>query len=152
MHRCGADVTAGHLKFNWDRYVDFAEVLLNSMAGDEDDELKDRCGISRAYYGAFHRAQAYLHKIGITIDINNVGSHKRVIEEFKKIGASNKLWSGIGLELDRLKKQRKRADYDDRYFADNEKNLSLKKQLEQSVIRARFIIERINEIEKKELH
>ena len=61
------------------------------------------------------------HKIGINIDINGSDSHKKVINEFKNIGKSNALWQGIGLDLDRLRIQRKKADYNDRYFTDIEK-------------------------------
>lgn len=150
MHRCGAEMTAGHIRFNWNKYVDFAESLLKSMSSDEDDELKDRCGISRAYYGAFHRAQAYLIKIGITIDLNNKSSHNFVIGQFKEIGGANRLWSKIGLDLERLKNQRKKADYNDKYFSDSERNLSLKNQLEMAVSRARSIVERIDKIEEEE--
>lgn len=151
MHRCGAEMTAGHIRFNWNRYVDFAESLLNSMSGDEDDELKDRCGISRAYYGAFHRAQAYLIKIGITIDVNDKGSHSFVIKQFKEIGGANRLWSTVGLELERLKNQRKKADYDDKYFSNAEKNSSLKNQLKTAVLRACSIVKKIDAIEEEEL-
>lgn len=113
----------GHIKFNWNRYIDLAESLFKSISKDTDNEVKERCGISRAYYGAFHRARSYLEKIGIIIDVNNKGSHNMVIEEFKNIGKSNKLWSRIGLDLERLKIQRKKADYDDKYFTAQEKNL-----------------------------
>ena len=150
MYRCGANVNAGHIRFNWNRYIDYADNLLNSMFDDEDDEVKDRCGISRAYYGAFHRAQAYLNKIGITVDVNNRGSHNRVIEQFKGIGKANRLWFGIGLDLERLKNQRKKADYDDKYFAPAEKNSILKKQLEMAILKARSVVDKINNIEEQE--
>ena len=143
-------MNAGHSKFNWNRYIDFAESLLKSIPDNEDDEVKDRCGISRAYYGAFHRARNYLEKIGITIDSNDRGSHNMVIDEFKNIGKSNKLWRGIGLELERLKFQRKKADYDSKYFTDSEKSFKLKKQLETAILKARSIVERIDNIEKNE--
>ena len=143
-------MTAGHLKFNWNRYIDFADELLKSMAEDEDDELKDRCGISRAYYGAFHRAKSYLDKIGITIDINGSDSHNKVIEEYKKIGKNNKLWARIGLDLERLKIQRKKADYKDKYFIDSEKSHSLKKQLQTAVLKAYEVVKLIDKIEEQE--
>ena len=120
------------------------------MTDDEDDEVKDRCGISRAYYGAFHRAQSYLNKIGITVDVNDRGFHNRVIDEFKNIGKTNKLWSGIGLDLERLKIQRKKADYCDRYFGTIEKYGKLKKELEMAVAKARCVVKRIDEIEEQE--
>ena len=69
---------AGHIKFNWQRYLILAEELLNSIPENEDDEAKARTGISRAYYAAYHKAESYLNKIGITIDIYQKGSHKRV--------------------------------------------------------------------------
>ena len=151
MYRSGAEMTAGYVKFNWNRYIDFSDDLFKSMSIDEDDELKDRCGISRAYYGAFHRALAYLKKINITIDINNKGSHNLVINQFKDIGKNNRLWSKIGLDLERLKNQRKKADYYDRYFT-NEKNISLKSQLKLAILRARSIVEGIDKIEEEEMN
>lgn len=143
-------MTAGYIKFNWIRYIDFAENLLETIPKDEDDEVKERCGISRAYYGAFHRAKSYLNKIGITIDVNDRGSHNRVIEEFKNIGKSNKFWRGVGLDLDRLKIQRKTADYDNRYFTDIEKNRKLRNELELAVEKARCVVSRIDEIEEED--
>ena len=143
-------MTTGHLKFNWNRYIDFADKLFQSMSDDEDDETKDRCGISRAYYGAFHRAQSYLHKIGIDIDVYDRGSHNRVISEFKNIGRSNRLWAGIGLDLERLKNQRKKADYDDKYFTDSQKNFKLRKELGMAVEKARYVVRMIDEIDRQE--
>ena len=143
-------MTAGHLKFNWNRYIDFAEDLLKTIPKDEEDEVKERCGISRAYYGAFHRAQNYLNKIGITVDVKDKGSHNRVIDEFNTIGKSNRLWAGIGLELNRLKIQRQKADYHDRYFEAIEKFSKLRNELEKSVSRARYIVKKIDEIEERE--
>lgn len=143
-------MTAGHLRFNWNRYIDFADELLQSIPEKEDDEVKGRCGISRAYYGAFHRAKIYLNKIGITIDINGADSHNKVIEAYKKIGRHNKLWAGIGLDLERLKIQRKKADYSDRYFADIEKHLKFKNQFQIAVLRAYEIVKKIDDIEKQE--
>lgn len=143
-------MTAGHIKFNWIRYIGFAEDLLETIPKDGDDEVKERCGISRAYYGAFHRAKSYLNEIGISVDINGSDSHKKVISEFKNIGKSNALWRGIGLDLDRLRIQRKKADYYERYFTDIERNRKLRTELELAVEKARCVVERIDEIEEQE--
>ena len=143
---------AGHIKFNWQRYLILAEELLNSIPENEDDEAKARTGISRAYYAAYHRAESYLNKIGITIDIYQKGSHKRVIEEFANIGQYNKLWSGIGLSLKRLKIWRETADYSDKFF-DNifaPSHLTMKAQLKMAIAISHDIINRINKIEEEE--
>ena len=143
-------MTAGHIKFDWNRYISFAEELLEFIPEDKDDEAKERCGISRAYYGAFHRAKSYLNRIGITIDINGSDSHKKVIEEYKNVGIHNRLWYQVGIELDRLKKQSKKADYHDKYFDNNEKFFKLKNQLKSAILKACWVIEKINEIEEQD--
>ena len=144
---------AGHIKFNWQRYLILAEELLNSIPENEDDEAKARCGISRAYYAAYHKAESYLNKIGITIDIYQKGSHRRVIEEFSNIGRSNKLWSGISLSLKRLKTWRESADYNDKFFDGilSNSNLTMKSQLKMAIAISKDIIERIDKIKEEEI-
>lgn len=142
---------AGQVRFNWERYLNLAEELLELIPENKDDEAKARCGISRAYYAAYHKAEAYLNEIGITIDIYQKGSHKRVIEEFHTIGRSNRLWRGVDVSLKRLKTWREAADYSDRFFDEvSNPNLTMKSILKSAIILANDVIERINKIEEVE--
>lgn len=141
---------AGHVKFNWNRYIDLAEFLLNSIPENDDDESKDRCGISRAYYAAFHRAEKFLRNINQTIDIHNKGSHENIIKIFSEFGRNNLSYRFISEELKLLKIQRKKADYDDKYFSFESRNILLKNELRKSITRARKIIEKIENLESEE--
>lgn len=141
---------AGHINFNWTRYINLAEELLNSMPDDEDDESKDRCGISRAYYAVFHRAEKFLKSIHQTIDIYQKGSHENIIKIFDDFGKNNKSYALVAEELKRLKLMRIKADYRDKYFENVNINASLKKELEKAILRAKSTIEKIDEIETME--
>lgn len=141
---------AGHINFNWTRYIDLAEELLNSMPDDEDDESKDRCGISRTYYAVFHRAEKFLKSIHQTIDVYQKGSHENIIKIFDDFGKNNRSYAFVAEELKRLKLMRIKADYNDKYFENMSTNLSLKKELEKAIFRAKNIIKKIDEIEEME--
>ena len=142
---------AGQVRFNWERYLHLAKELLESIPENEDDEAKARCGISRAYYAAYHKAESYLNEIGITIDIYQKGSHKRVIEEFYNIGRSNRLWRGIDVSLKRLKNWRESADYKDRFFDEvSNPHLTMRSILESAIILTNDVIDRIKKIEEIE--
>lgn len=137
---------AGYREFNWNRYIDLAEEM-----SDSDDEAKCRCGISRAYYGAFHRAKKFLTEVvHQTINIYRGGAHKEVIKSFEDFGCGNKDYSSVAQELIRLKKQREQADYDDVFFGKRTlPSLKLKKQLEIAVERARHIVQLVDKIEQE---
>lgn len=140
-------IYAGYREFNWNRYIDLAEEL-----SDSDDEAKCRCGISRAYYGAFHRTKKFLTEFSHqTINIYHGGVHKEVIKSFEDFGCGNKDYSSVAQELIRLKKQREQADYNDVFFGKNvPPSLKLKKQLEIAIERAKHIVQLVDKIEQEE--
>ena len=151
MCRCDLHMNnAGHLKFNWKRYLSLAEYLLESMEENEDDESKDRCGISRAYYAAFHRAGKFLRAINQTVDIYQSGSHENIIKVFEDFGRKNKPYAFIAKELKRLKLMRIKADYNDKYFENARNTASLKQELKKAILMAKDIIDTIDEIEQQE--
>lgn len=106
--------------FNWLGYIDLAEDILKQispkdMIDDQKVATKARCGISRAYYGIFHTVQKYLTDVDIQPDTTREGSHQAVVNAC--LGCKdNKILLKIGEDLDRLRKKRKQADYDDIYF------------------------------------
>ena len=67
---------------NEEQFVVLSEIRIKPGAlSDSDDEAKCRCGISRAYYGAFHRAKKFLTEVvHQTISIYGGGAHKEVIK------------------------------------------------------------------------
>lgn len=110
---------SGKTRFDWTRYITLSEDLLNQMKADEEDLA--RCGISRAYYGAFHLVVVYMKKNDIYRDVVGEGSHQTVIKDCISYGSSSnreagKLWKTIGEKLKRLYECRKKADYKECYF------------------------------------
>ncbi|MBI5166247.1 MAG: hypothetical protein HY998_00715 [candidate division NC10 bacterium] len=93
------------MSFNWKDYVYLAEDLLNRT-----EESCLRSSISRAYYGVFCIArnekgyQNYKPKKGENI-------HWIVINAYKNSGDTN--GQNIGRILDKLRKSRNDADYDE---------------------------------------
>lgn len=76
-------------------FLNFAEWINNA---DANDEIGQRCSISRAYYGAFHAAITQLH-------IDDYENHQGVIKEVKALDFT------LGAMLYNLKKRRVEADY-----------------------------------------
>lgn len=91
-------------------FVECAERLLTGPA-----ECDFRSAVSRAYYGAFHDARALLQDNGILLP-KTEQVHLKVVYCLQDCGDVNAAQAGIDIDLLRL--ERKRADYDlrdDRY-------------------------------------
>ena len=91
------------MPFDWSAYRTVAETLNH-----ESDEASQRSAISRAYYCAYHQAQAHLsehHKYRVS---ESKPAHDQVWREFSRKGLSyREVWN----KGDKLKKLRVDADY-----------------------------------------
>jgi len=94
------------MSFDWAEYLCLAKHLRYRATQKDGGEADLRSAISRAYYAAFCIAKNHLASEGH--DIPKRDTHKYVADQFK--------WDcerrGIGLELDRLRGYRQKADYD----------------------------------------
>ena len=138
-------------KFDWLKYIDFADELL---VQDDNDEAKRRCGISRAYYGAYNKVVSYMKEKNIYSSNLWEGSHQTVITDCKNFGKNNKTeaekaWLRIGNNLGRMKDMRVKADYRD-YFFPKGATGSMKDELAKAVKRARAIASDVETIRKEE--
>ena len=138
-------------KFDWLKYIDFADELL---AQNDDDEAKRRCGISRAYYGAFNKVVSYMREQNIYSDRFGEGSHQAVINDCNNFGSNNKTeaekaWKRIGENLGRMKVMRFKADYRDCYFPKDFAG-SMRNELTKAVQWARAIASDVETIRKEE--
>lgn len=116
------------LNFDWKYYLILSELLLDEVAKlpisdgrmeenkRQEKESKCRCGISRAYYSAFHMAKNYLIEQGEALGSSFQTSHQEVIDKF--IHSKNSEWKKIGINLDMLRGHRVRADYYKIYVKD----------------------------------
>lgn len=101
------------MKFDWSEYFNLAKDLAETS-----EEAELRSAVSRAYYSAFCLARNYLRDIqqyprlwrNITYDIN---AHKYVAEKFIYNQSKSQIMIEIGKDLNRLRKMRNKADYED---------------------------------------
>ncbi len=113
------------MSFNWRDYVSLAEELSNRT-----EESYLRSSISRAYYGVFCIARDRKgYKKYPSSDV-----HWKVINEYKNSG--DKTEQDIGRVLDKLRKSRNDADYD-------ESRLISRDLAERMVISAKQILTRM---------
>lgn len=110
------------MSFGWKDYIDLAENLL-----EHSEESCLRSAVSRAYYGAFciaRNAKGFKDSTGGNI-------HRKVINEYKN--SSDKNERDIGQILDKLRRARNNADY-------NEDKPVTKGIAERAVISAKYIL------------
>lgn len=92
------------MNFNWLAYLSVANHLL-TQTGEE----YWRSAISRAYYAMFGPTRKILEGQGIQFKADNI--HRQVINWLKK--HKNPTAKQVGANLDRLRRERNKADYDD---------------------------------------
>ncbi len=103
------------MSFDWRLYIKLADELINFHRTKSLAESYWRSAISRAYYGVFCLSRNFLISKGIRIPRKNV--HRFVIEKYKN--SLDQVEKKIGVQLDRLRKDRVDADYDDRKGINN---------------------------------
>ena len=136
-------------KYDWKLFLGQAKKWLDEMNNDVDETLV-RCGISRAYYAAFHVCRQYLNSIGMSGDIVGEGSHKEVIEDFRRLGDArkNKECKKISEDLKRLKQSRVDADYKDCISSSYDASAkSMKGELEKSVLVADKLMKLVRKLQ-----
>lgn len=96
--------------------------MLNNLDNNEAKcESQIRCGISRAYYAAFHHCLVFLRNNGIDSCVVGDSSHNNVIDRFKKLYEldNNTRYLQIYNLLRRMKDNRVQADYQDYLLGNN---------------------------------
>ena len=98
------------MTFDWAEYLALAQELAGQAGGAAGPEARLRSSVSRAYYAAFCNARNFLRDVKhVSIPRENV--HSFVISLFQR-GADNNE-KKVGADLDRLRRARNQADYDD---------------------------------------
>lgn len=99
------------MSFDWAEYLNLAQELAGQAVSLAGQEARLRAAISRAYYAAFCKSRNHLRdKEGHQIPSGG-RAHQYVRDEFKRSG--DRLRKQIGYDLERLRSDRNRADYDD---------------------------------------
>ncbi|RMG63546.1 MAG: DNA-binding protein [Calditrichaeota bacterium] len=97
------------MSFQWEHYIELAERLNQESATFAETEACQRSAISRAYYEAFGLAREVAVLEGLTLT-KKAEDHKNVEQHYRK--STRKSRQQIGLELNRLRRLRSKADYD----------------------------------------
>lgn len=118
------------MRFNWCDYLDLANELAGKR-GISSQEARFRSAVSRAYYGAFCLARNHLKKQGCTIPETGE-AHWKVPKIFRE--ENDRRCKQIAGDLDRLRKDRRDADYEDQFPGVLAKQTSLDISLAQRVI------------------
>lgn len=93
------------MNFEWSHFLELARRLAT-----ENDEASQRSAISRAYYAAFHEAKRYIKGTKPHVPFPRDGRAHETAWQTLKDGIREE--RGLGVRLERLKKQRTTADYD----------------------------------------
>jgi uncharacterized protein (UPF0332 family) len=130
------------MSFGWGDYFQLAQALFDdsSRFGNQLEEAVLRTAISRAYYSAYH------HAVDIAVERDNFRAeiteqaHQRLILHF--MYSTDEDYKQIGNDLDRLRKERNRADYDEPIKRPSS-------MATHALLVARFIIEKLDSLPPK---
>ncbi len=99
------------MSFDWSDYLILARDMETTAYSSSTPEARLRSCVSRAYYAAFCKARNCLLDKGTQIP-KNVNVHKFVPDKLKQ--SRDVRCQRVGIDLHRLRKDRNKADYDDR--------------------------------------
>lgn len=99
------------MSFDWSEYFDLAQELTGSSTVSSGQEAKSRAAISRAYYAVYCMSRNHLRDNDNRPVPKGARAHKYVKTEFKR--STDQVRQNIGRNLDRLRIERNKADYDD---------------------------------------
>jgi len=100
------------MNFDWSEYLNLAKELAGHAVSRAGQEARLRVAISRAYYAAFCKCRNHLRDKEVHHVPSGSRAHQYVRDQFKR--SPNKLRKRIGYNLERLRSDRNKADYDDR--------------------------------------
>lgn len=99
------------MSFDWSEYLNLAQELAGQATSPSSQEAKLRSAISRAYYAAFCKARNHLRDAEKHSIPRGGEAHPYVRDQFKK--SANRVRREVGENLNRLRIDRNKADYDD---------------------------------------
>lgn len=100
------------MSFDWTEYLGLAQQLAGlSVTSSVGAEAKGRAAISRSYYAAFCKSRNYLRDAEKKKLPKGADAHRIVKKSF--ISSPDTVRQSIGKNLDRLRIERNKADYED---------------------------------------
>lgn len=115
------------MAFDWNGYLSLARELATQTSGqvvNQDNEAKQRCAVSRAYYSVYHSALEYAKTtFTYTPSTHNVSLHRELQKKYKQ-QSGNTDHREVGQILTRLHQYRVNSDYEAKDQGNLEKLLS----------------------------
>lgn len=107
-------MTSTSPKFDWPDFLAFSRNLSSALVPGSHPEAVNRTAVSRAYYAALCKARDRIAAVDNALiptkPVNRAGgSHEAIIEYYDTSADPQR--QQVGLDLERLKKQRVYADY-----------------------------------------
>ena len=101
------------MSFDWIDFLRIAKVFEQDADKTSISDAMYRTAISRAYYASFNSARLFLIDKGMLRSDERENIHYRVIEVFQQDPSDD--WRQIGTWLERMRRDRNEADYDQRF-------------------------------------
>lgn len=126
------------MTFNWLEYLNLAKDIVNVQPISSIPEEKRRTSVSRAFYAAYCLARNFLRDIE-GHDKNRLKQQDYVIDQFQSDDPDR---NDVYTELDRLRDNRRRADYEDEFS-------SIDKKVTEALYYSEFIIDRLDVLQNR---
>jgi len=104
------------MSFDWPDYLALAQVLGGDNSAAPTEEARLRSALSRAYYAVYGTARAVAKAHDGYVPQRFETSHQGLINHFK--ASPDRVRKSIGANLERMQKNRVRADYEPRFHGD----------------------------------
>lgn len=99
------------MSFDWFDFLALADALSRNPTSPGPEEASLRSAISRAYYAAYCSVRNFADARGEILLRGKASDHWLVINHFRRSPDASR--QKIGNQLDRLRRRRNKADYDD---------------------------------------
>lgn len=100
------------MSFDWLDYLRLAQFLAGVSKNSPGQEANFRAAVSRAYYAAFCKARNFLRDVDKDSQVTGTRDiHSYVLDQFMK--SPDQTRGRIAINLERLRRYRNMADYDD---------------------------------------
>ena len=126
------------MTFDWLEYLNLAKDIVSVRPISSIPEEKRRTSISRAFYAAYGLARNFLRDIEGQNE-NRLKQQQYVIDQFISHDPDR---NEVYTELDRLRDNRRRADYEDEFSG-------IDKKVEEALYYSEFIIDRLEVLKNR---
>lgn len=102
--------------FDWHSFYELARGLCPASIETELDKARCRSSISRAYYSALSLSRRYIIQTDGSVTRNELRNHGYICNYFANLDSSVENNITLTTNLQKLMRNRRRADYDDDYI------------------------------------